>query len=201
MPFHARCHARRPILSPQHIVSVVTLSSPRYTRTPFPPYAYRPGRNPHPARPGGHGGGPGGAAAGPRPVAPADWARSADYLYGCDLYNHGYWWEAHEAWEGLWQLADRAAAQGRFLQGLIQLSACALKVAAGNRRGAARLLERGCRHLEAALALSGEPRFMGLELPGFLARVQGYYRTRLAADPPAHDARSFPHIVLARGWL
>lgn len=29
------------------------------------------------------------------------------FLWGLDLFNHGYYWEAHEAWEGLWQVVDR----------------------------------------------------------------------------------------------
>ena len=36
-------------------------------------------------------------------VSPENWAKSHDHLYGC-LYNHAYWWEAREVWEGLWQL-------------------------------------------------------------------------------------------------
>ena len=36
---------------------------------------------------------------------PESWRENADYLYGVDLYNHGYLWEAHEAWEGLWHKA------------------------------------------------------------------------------------------------
>jgi hypothetical protein len=36
---------------------------------------------------------------------PEDW-RSCDlYLYGIDLFNHGYWWEAHEALEDVWLAA------------------------------------------------------------------------------------------------
>ena len=52
----------------------------------------------------------------------------AVFLYGVDLYNHGYLWEAHEAWEGLWHQAKRDALQAEFLQGLIQCAAAALKV-------------------------------------------------------------------------
>ncbi len=34
-----------------------------------------------------------------------DWLRCRDYLRGIDLFNHGYYWEAHEVWEGLWHTA------------------------------------------------------------------------------------------------
>src|SRR5690606_31063398 len=30
-------------------------------------------------------------------------ARDDDFRYGVDLFNHGFPWEAHEAWEALWQ--------------------------------------------------------------------------------------------------
>ena len=103
--------------------------APRYCDEPFPAYRFIPGCNPHPtADPRGHSyAAPG--AQGPSVVwvAPQDWAKSTDYRYGCDLYNHAYWWEAHEAWEGLWQLTEKEGMQGRFLKGLIQMSACHLK--------------------------------------------------------------------------
>ncbi|TGQ49534.1 DUF309 domain-containing protein, partial [Mesorhizobium sp. M1C.F.Ca.ET.210.01.1.1] len=27
------------------------------------------------------------------------------FRWGIDLFNHGYYWEAHEAWEPLWHAA------------------------------------------------------------------------------------------------
>ena len=51
-----------------------------------------------------------------------------EYLYGVDCYNHGYLWEAHEAWEGLWHQAKGTPAHAECLQGLIQCAAAALKV-------------------------------------------------------------------------
>jgi Domain of unknown function (DUF309) len=63
----------------------------------LPPYAYLPGKNPHPVRdPAGHS-----YHVKPIPVA-AEVSLSSDaFLWGLDLFNHGYYWEAHEAWEGL----------------------------------------------------------------------------------------------------
>ena len=181
------------------ILTAVEFSSARYTRVLFPRYAYRPGVNPHPtAGPRGHSyRSPGNIPTVVAPVAPEDWQRSSDYLFGCDLYNHGYWWEAHEAWEGLWQLVEKTAAQGRFLKGLIQVSACALKVAVGNRRGAQRLLERGSRHLDTAMDQAADPRFMGLALASFQEVVNAYYRPRLDEGAAVtHDPDVFPYIIL-----
>ena len=36
--------------------------------------------------------------------------------------NAGYYWETHEALEGIWRTFDRSAETALFLQGLIQLS-------------------------------------------------------------------------------
>ena len=62
----------------------------------FPPYAYLPGRQPHPVRdPAGHS-----YRVEPMPVAAEASLGSDVFLWGLDLFNHGYYWEAHEAWEG-----------------------------------------------------------------------------------------------------
>jgi predicted metal-dependent hydrolase len=44
-----------------------------------------------------------------------------------DLFNHGYYWEAHEAWEGLWHACGRKGTTADFLKGLIQLAAAGVK--------------------------------------------------------------------------
>ena len=45
-----------------------------------------------------------------------------------DLFNHGYYWEAHEEWERLWRVSGQDSLPGRFLKGLIKLSAAGVKV-------------------------------------------------------------------------
>src|SRR4029079_8201557 len=121
----------------------------RQSSRAFPPYRYVPGLHPHPvAHPEGHSYHPAGQhpAAGPL-LAPDQWRECEDYLYGIDLYNHWYWWEAHEAWEGIWQQSDKSVVQGRFLQGRIQVSAAQLKRHVGQAEGMTRLLERSDEHL------------------------------------------------------
>ena len=91
--------------------------APRYLPDrPFPPYAYLPGQGAHPTQhPDGHSYGVEHEAV----HLPAErWSENDDYLFGVDLYNHGYFWEAHEAWEGLWQIGGHDASQATFLQGL-----------------------------------------------------------------------------------
>ena len=36
-----------------------------------------------------------------------EWRDCEHYLYGVDLFNQGYWWEAHEAWEAVWLAAGQ----------------------------------------------------------------------------------------------
>src|SRR5437016_2466045 len=87
---------------------------------PFPPYAFVPGRTPHPvADPAGHSFG-----VEPSPTERLDpdrWLRSRTYLYGLDLFNAGYYWESHVEFESLWLAADRKGVVADFLKGLIKL--------------------------------------------------------------------------------
>ena len=61
---------------------------------------------------------------------------------GLDLFNHGYYWGAHEAWEGLWQVADRDGPLRVLFKGLILLSAAAVKIRERKSAAAARHAER-----------------------------------------------------------
>lgn len=176
------------------------LDAPRYTRVPFPAYRFLPGSDPHPtASSQGHSYIPPGHSEPPiRWQPPEEWAACEEYLYGCDLYNHGYWWEAHEAWEGLWRVCPKDSVQKRFLQGLIQVSACHLKLRLGRRDGVERLRGSSREHLKAALERLTSPPYMGLELFEFMQRVDRYYDALLAAPGrPEHDARCFPYIELS----
>ncbi len=57
------------------------------------------------------------------------------FLYGVDLFNHHYFWEAHEAWETIWHLEDNRGLRN-LLQGAIQVSGGFLKVVQENEKGA-----------------------------------------------------------------
>ena len=107
----------------------------RLTVTLLPPYTFIPGQAPHPVSdPAGHSFG---RAA--EPVAhfdSADWQTCHPYLYGIDLFNHGFYWEAHEAWESLWHAAGRTGPIAAFLKGLIKLAAAGVKLREGVPDGA-----------------------------------------------------------------
>ena len=159
---------------------------PRYTRRPFPPYRYLPFRggsgHPHPRNdPAGH------SYDADEEYLPHfaadDWADCEPYLYGIDLFNHGYWWEAHEAWETVWLAAGaRETRCGRFVQGLIQLAAAQLKRALGARQGAQSLTDAGCEKLAESQGI-----YLGIDVAALMA----------AAQRCLHEDRGeFPRIAL-----
>ena len=97
---------------------------------PFPGYAYLPGQFPHPTRdPKGHSFGKGLEHV--PPPDPKRWQKCRLYLYGIDLLNHGYYYEAHEAWEVLWHACGRKGVTADFLKGLIKLAAAGIKARTG----------------------------------------------------------------------
>ncbi len=161
---------------------------PRYLpQEPFPPYTFVPGFSPHPfSHPDGHSYGV--EPPRPEPLDPARWHKSRDYLRGVDLYNYGFPWEAHEAWEGLWQLAERGSPVHGHLQGLIQCAAAVVKALAGTSGGVASLSASGVARLEGVIEAVGSP-FLGVDLLAFTARFRAY--TQVPRDQAAgREARS-----------
>jgi uncharacterized protein len=127
----------------------------------FPAYAYLPGRQPHPVRdPAGH-------SYGSEPTAVAAEASlgSDVFRWGIDLFNHGYYWEAHEAWETLWRAPSQSAPLRLLFKGLILLAAAGVKIREGKQAAAGRHAARAAalfrrvtqtpdRRFEAALGAS-----------------------------------------------
>jgi hypothetical protein len=63
-----------------------------------------------------------------KPLVADEWAENRSYLAAIDLFNHGYYWEAHEEWERLLRVSVPDSPVGRFLKGLVKLSAAGMKV-------------------------------------------------------------------------
>lgn len=92
----------------------------------FPPYAFAPGHGAHPFRdPQGH------SYKKPKPpqwllpLSEKNYGTHEGYLYGMDLFNHGYWWECHELWEDIWKKTKNMDINA-LLQSLIQMGAALL---------------------------------------------------------------------------
>jgi hypothetical protein len=145
---------------------------------PFPPYSYVSGSFPHPLRdPQGHRyGHP--AADASQPFEPTRWAECRDYLAAIDLFNHGYYWEAHEAWEGLWHRCGRTGATADFLKGLIKLAAAGVKAREGRFEGVRRHAQRAGELFAFTAERVATERFLGLQL----AELQSHCK-RLIDDP------------------
>ncbi len=132
---------------------------------PFPPYAYVPGRTPHPTRdPDGHS--YGAELEIPEALDPEQWRGCCEYLYGIDLFNHGFYWEAHEAWEGLWVACGRRGPTATYLQALINLAAAGFKARWGSARGMRANAETAVRLFKSAASQLGShsTHYMGLDI-------------------------------------
>ena len=149
----------------------------RYSRATFPPYRYVPGgENPHPTRsPCGHSYG---RTHAPAAVDEGSWPRCAPYLFAIDLFNHGYYWEAHEALEAIWLGVGRNTAVGTFARALIQAAAALLKHSMGERDSAKRLSSTAAAKLRAGRAV-----ILGVDAWALADRLEAYLDGRLA-DPP-----------------
>lgn len=137
---------------------------PRYLPdVPFPPYTFVPGRAPHPyTDPRGH------AFGQPPPPAVAleasDWSANVAYLRGIDCFNHGYYWEAHEAWESAWNGCGRKGMVADFLKALIKLAAAGVKIRERVPAGVARHASRAGELLRGVQEEARCERFCGLDL-------------------------------------
>jgi len=114
----------------------------RYSTRPLPAIAYVPGRSPRADRPA------------EPPVRTAgdidDLAADDDFRFGVDLFNHGFPWEAHEAWEPLWFAAPRARPERALLHGLIHAAAAVVKAKAGALATARGFVDSAREHLAIA---------------------------------------------------
>jgi uncharacterized protein len=77
-----------------------------------------------------------------RQTIAATLAADPQWLYSLDLFNGGWYWEAHEAWEGFWNALGRTTSEARLVQGLIHLAAAAVKIREGKPNGVARHTQR-----------------------------------------------------------
>jgi hypothetical protein len=103
---------------------------------PLPRYAFLPGRHPHPARDAdGHS--HDAADQGMDGLTPDQRLR-----WGLDLFAHGYYWEAHEAWEAVWAASVRGSPQRALTKGLILLAASGVKLRTGKAVAAERHAKR-----------------------------------------------------------
>ncbi len=182
----------------QFLTVIGSMLRPRWLpQKNFPPYAYLPGRKPHPVRDfkgtSYH--------VEPTPVAAQASLGSDVFLWGLDLFNHGYYWEAHEAWEGLWQVAERDSSLRMLLKGLILLSAAGVKVREGKQAAAVRHAGRAASLLR-RLMKAADPAFEGAlgMSPAALAEFAEAAAT-IPVGLPATESRTTSTSVQFRSWI
>ena len=167
---------------------------PRYApeRT-LPPYSYVPGLFPHPfSDPRGHSFAQ--PLQAPESFDPAAWNESREFLYAIDLFNHGYYWEAHETWEALWKAAGRRGVTADFLKALIKLAAAGVKAREGRPSGVQRHARRAAELLQLTQSALDGPsqQYCGLDLEQLRSHAK-FLAARpdlLANDLHGTDARA-----------
>ena len=75
----------------------------------------------------------------PDRLEPADAAAHPAFLFGIDLFNNGYFWEAHEVWEPCWMALAPNSRERTGCQALIQGANACLKLRFGWRKAFLRL--------------------------------------------------------------
>ena len=134
----------------------------------------------------------------PPPLTPLTWAELPAYpefQWAVRLFNAGYYWEAHEAWESLWHAAGRSGAVADFLKGLIKLAAAGVKLREHNLVGVERHARRALelfREVQHGVE-SGEASSPWLSLPELIEIA-----AQLVSNPPSlpEDRTGRPVLVL-----
>lgn len=126
------------------------------------------------------------------------WRESEEFAYGVDLFNHGFYWEAHEAWEGLWRASGKAGATAEFLKGLIKLAAAAIKLREGRSAGADHLAEGAILHLRSVAGSIGGTTFSGLHLETVIAMAESI-RATIRSGLPVPSPAFHGYLVLRDG--
>jgi hypothetical protein len=137
---------------------------PRYVpERPFPAYQHEPDITPHPYREeGGHSFGQDEPTV--ERLDPSAPLASTAYLYGFDLFNHGYFWESHVWWEALWQAEGRRGDVADVLKALIRLAAAGVKGRAGQNAGLVSHCEGAAELLDGVRARTGARWLIGIDL-------------------------------------
>ena len=146
---------------------------------PLPPYAYVPGGPwPHPiSSPRGHSFG----HVASKVTSPSETSGAIPprFLRGAALFNAGYYWEAHEVWEGLWNVYGRRGVLADVVKALIKLAAAGVKVREGQEHGV-RVHAGRAAELFALVRSTGASHLLGLDLDEWAGHCR-----KIAGHPPS----------------
>jgi uncharacterized protein len=103
---------------------------------------------------------------------------SRQFLRGVALFNAGYYWEAHEVWEGLWHAYGRRGVLADVVKALIKVAAAGVKVREGQEHGVRTHAGRAA-ELFASARSAGASHRLGLNLDEWAERCRN-----IAEAPP-----------------
>lgn len=165
----------------------MSLSTQPESESSLPAYTHIPGITPHPlGDPRGHSFGQAHPA-----CPPPDWQSLPDcelLQHGRRLFNAGYYWEAHEAWEGVWIAAGRQGLVADYVKGLIKLAAAGVKIREGSAVGAQRHFARA----EELFSLTSNRLNTSSDTLSHLLTMTRSYRQALPASPAANSGQPVP---------
>lgn len=149
--------------------------------TALPPYTYIPGRTPHPVSdPRGHSYG---ITAPPvTQFDPQHPEQSPRWREAVALFEAGYYWEAHEAWESLWHFVGRSGPVGDCLKGLIKWAAAGVKAHEGRPAGVGRHCDRAAELLRPYAEISP---IAQLDVRTILSRIEAARTTFFSSGDDA----------------
>lgn len=155
----------------------------------LPPYSYVPGQFPHPiSDTAGHSFG----HPAPPLVAPSDACpqNCEPLLWGFDLFNQGYYWEAHESWEQVWLALNRKGDAADIVKAMIKLAAAGVKAREGRLKGVQSHTRRAMELVENVR--QRETHVLGIELSSLLDLA----RRILDLQEAILDVRELPVVVV-----
>lgn len=124
------------------------------------------------------------------------WADNWNFLMAIDFFNLGYYWEAHEEFDRLWRASGPDSTIGRFLKGLVKLSAAGIKVREGSIHGVRRHAASAGEVFADIAAEAGTDYYCGLEFTmlQFAADRAAQLRYRQDVEPGV-ARRVFPFVL------
>lgn len=105
----------------------------------------------------------------------SDGLRDDFYRFGIDLYHCGFHWEAHEAFEVLWQPLPRRCVEAAFFRGLILNAAAQLKRREGRPRGIGKLSWKSYERLMEVLPHTCMGAFLKMDVAHLLQEMERHY--------------------------
>ena len=92
-----------------------------------------------------------------------------NFLYALDLFNNQKWYEAHDAFEDIWNTLDGDERQ--IIQGILQVSVSQFHLSKGNLNGATILLGEGLGRIKTRTNIN-----IGIDLEAFCLSLEDLLR-------------------------